>query len=113
MSQRTLEQEYNEDRDEENPVTRTINVIAGAFEKGGMTKSARKKHLQEVLNVSSGRIKKLMLALPPTLEIVFSNFDLEGIMPRHDDPMMISAIMVNADVKMVFVDQGSSVNIIF
>ena len=34
-------------------------------------------------------------------------------MPRHDDPMVISAIMVNAEVKRVFVDQGSSANIIF
>ena len=46
-----------------------------------MTKSARKKHLQEVLNVSLGRIKKPMSTLPPMLEIVFPSSDLESVIP--------------------------------
>ena len=48
-----------------------------------------------------------------TPEIVFSSFDLEGVILRHDDTMVISAVMVNAEIKMVFVDQGSTANIIF
>ena len=51
--------------------------------------------------------------LPPTPEIVFSSSDLEGVMSGHNDPMVISVIMVNTKVKKVFVDQGSSANIIF
>ena len=74
---------------------------------------APKKHLQEVLNVSLGKIKKPSPTLPPTPEIVFSYSDLEGVIPRHDDPMVISAAMVNAEVKRVFVDQGSSADILF
>ena len=62
---------------------------------------ARKKHLQEVLNVSLRRIKKPTLTLPPTLEIVFSSSNLEGIILGNDDPMVIFAIMVNTEVKRV------------
>ena len=39
-----------------------------------------------------------------TPEIIFSNSDLQGVVPGHDDPMVISAIMVNVEVKQVFVD---------
>ena len=46
-------------------------------------------------------------------EITFSSSDLEGVIPGHDDPMIISVGMVNVEVKMVFVDQGSSADIIF
>ena len=35
------------------------------------------------------------------------------MIPGHDDPMVISAAMVNAEVKRVFVDQGSSADILF
>lgn len=48
-----------------------------------------------------------------TPEIVFSSSNLEGIIIGHNDPMIISAIMVNAEVKRVFVNQGSSTDIIF
>ena len=111
-SQRTSELEGNQGNDEEQ-ITRTVNVIADGFAGGGMTKSSWKKHLQEVLNVSSGKIKKTSPTLPPTLEIVFSCSNLEGVIPGHDDLMVISAAMVNAEVKRVFFDQGSSANILF
>ena len=77
-----------------------------------MTKSARKRHLQEVLSLSVTRMKKLH-KLFATPEIVFSSSDFEGVVLRHDDPMIISAKMVNAEVKRVFIDQGSSADIIF
>ena len=34
-----------------------------------------------------------------TLEIVFSSYDLEGVVPGHDDLMVIYAKMVNVEVK--------------
>ena len=111
-SQRTSELERNQGNDEEQ-ITRTVNVIAGGFAGGRTIKLSWKKYLQEVLNVSSGKIKKPSLTLPPTLEIVFSCSDLEGVIPGHDDPMMISATMVNTEIKRVFVDQGSSADILF
>ena len=57
ISQRASEIEGNQGNDEEQ-ITRTINVITGGFARGGTTKSSQKKHLQEILNVSSGKIKK-------------------------------------------------------
>ena len=51
--------------------------------------------------------------LSPTFEIVFSSSDLEGVIPGLDNPMIISAVMVNVEVKRVFVDHGSSADIIF
>ena len=51
--------------------------------------------------------------LSTTPEIVFSSSDFEEVVPVHDDPMIISAKMVNAEVKRVFIDQGSSAEIIF
>ena len=48
-----------------------------------------------------------------TSEIIFSSSDLEGVISGHDDPMVILAVMVNAEVKLVFIDQGSFADIIF
>lgn len=48
-----------------------------------------------------------------TPEIVFSNSDLEGVVPRHDDPMVISSKMVNTVVKRAFIDQVSFADITF
>ena len=63
-------------------VIRTINIIVG----GGTMKSAGKKHLQEVLSLSSEKMK--MTHKPSsTPEIVFSSSDLNGIVLGHDDPM--------------------------
>ena len=39
-----------------------------------------------------------------TPKIVFSSSDLKGIIPGHDDPIIILAVMVNTEVKKVFVD---------
>lgn len=38
---------------------------------------------------------------------------MSKIVAEHNDPMVISAIMMNAKVKRVFINQGSSANIIF
>ena len=61
-------------------------------------KSTCKKHLHEVLSLSSRKMK-MTQKLSATLEIVFSSSDLEGVIPRHDEPMIISAVMVNVEVK--------------
>ena len=62
--------------------------------------------------MSSKKTKK-MHKPSPTPKIVFSNSNIEGIVPRYNDPMIISTVIVNVEVKRVFVDQGSSADIIF
>ena len=69
--------------------------------------------MQEVLSVSSRKIKKPALTSQPAPDIVFSSSDLEGVIPGHDDLIVISAAMVNAEVKRVFVDQGNLADILF
>ena len=45
--------------------------------------------------------------------ISFSDEDYHGISPNHDDPLVISAVVANVEVRRVFVDQGSSADIMF
>ena len=88
---------------EDEVVTRTINVIAGMFMGGNTIKSTQKKHCYEVLSLLSEKMKKTHKP-SPTPEIVFSSFELERIIPRHNNPMIISTKIVNAEVKRVVVD---------
>ena len=91
-NQRILELEKaREDQEEAEAVIRNINVIAGGFVGGSMMKSTRKKHLQEVLSLTLEKMKKTYKP-SSTLEIVFSSSDLEGTIPSHDDPIIISAL---------------------
>ena len=79
---------------------------------GTITKLAHKKHIQEVFNFVNSKDEEGIQALFHP-RIVFSSSDLEGVILGHNDHMIISVMMVNADLKRVFVDQGSSIDIIF
>ena len=102
-SQKISEDFLDQEAREKETITRTINVIAGGFAGGGATKLAHKKHLQEVLSLSATKMKKAHKPFS-TPKIVFSNSDLGGVIPGHDDPMVISVKMVNAKVKQVFIN---------
>ena len=45
--------------------------------------------------------------------ITFSDSDLEGCQPPHDDPLVVRAVVANKTVHRVLVDNGSSADIIF
>lgn len=45
--------------------------------------------------------------------ITFLDNDYRPTNPKTDDPMLISAIIANVEVKHVFIDQGSSTDILF
>ena len=77
-----------------------------------MIKFSCKKHLQEVISLSFEKMKRTQKP-SPIPKIIFSSLDLEEVIPGHHDPMIISAMVVNAEVKRVLVDQGSSADIIF
>ena len=59
--------------------------------------------VRNMLSILTTKMKKPH-KLPTTPEIVFSNSDFEKVVPGHDDPMIILAKMVNAEVKTVFID---------
>ncbi|XP_074588641.1 uncharacterized protein LOC141844506 [Curcuma longa] len=79
---------------------------------GGATDSdshrARKAHSRqlEVYGVGRGRQGE-----GPILG--FGPQDLEGVEVPHDDALVVHATIANYDIARVFVDTGSSVNIIF
>ena len=101
-SQKVSDEIQDYENQEDELITRTINVIAGRFAGGGVTKSAHKEHLQKVLSLS---VAKMKVHKPSTiLEFVFSNADFEEVVPGHDDPMVILAKMVNVEVKRVLID---------
>ena len=102
-SQKVSEEILDYENREDELITRTINVIAGAFAGGRATKLTRTKHLQEVLSLSTAKMKKVHKP-STTLEIVFSSSDFEEVVLGHDNLMVISAKMVNAEVKRVFID---------
>ncbi|XP_016164646.1 uncharacterized protein LOC107607183 [Arachis ipaensis] len=77
----------------------------GGFAGGGLTKSSRKRHLKEVYQVGSDG--------PDLPTISFTREDGQGIMPGHDDPVVITMILTNAHFHITIVDQGSSVDILF
>ncbi|XP_015962360.1 uncharacterized protein LOC107486329 [Arachis duranensis] len=90
----------DEDRRDPPPQTpeRHIHTISGGFAGGGLTKSSRKRHLKRVHQVGNES---------PDLPIIsFTKKDRQGIMPRHDDLVVITMILANANLHRTLVDQG-------
>ncbi|XP_072090574.1 uncharacterized protein [Arachis hypogaea] len=84
---------------------RHVHMISGGFEGGGFTMSSRKRHLKRVYQVGN--------ETPDLPTILFTKEDGQGIMPGHDDPVVITMILANANLHRTLVDQGSSADILF
>lgn len=76
-----------------------------------MLNAAQKKHLREILSVSRHTSCKKGKTLCPC--ITFGEHDYGPTAPDHDDPLVISGVLANYKVKRIFIDQGSSADIIF
>ncbi|XP_057721038.1 uncharacterized protein LOC130935349 [Arachis stenosperma] len=98
-----------DDADRRDPPPQTperhIHMISGGFAGGGLTKSSRKRHLKRVYQVESES--------PDLPTISFTKEDGQGVIPEHDDPVVITMILANAHLHRTLVDQGSSVDILF
>ncbi|XP_061352734.1 uncharacterized protein LOC133297584 [Gastrolobium bilobum] len=93
---------------------RVINMISGGLSGGGETANARKKHLKQCLAVAGKVISKAKHSPGPTRpQIVWDASDLGDVLPGHDDPLVIQAIIANFGVNRVFIDHGSSADILF
>ncbi|XP_061350973.1 uncharacterized protein LOC133296033 [Gastrolobium bilobum] len=93
---------------------RVISIISDGLSGGSETANARKKHLKQCLAVAGKVISKVKvdsgLAKP---KIVWDYNDLGDVLPEHDDPIVIQAIIANFGVNRVFVDHGSSADTLF
>ncbi|XP_070036428.1 uncharacterized protein [Nicotiana tomentosiformis] len=86
---------------------RTVNVTSGGEEVNGVTYTSAKKTAK--FTVTHGK------RVRQTLEedsITFDDVDADGLMIPHNDALVISLLIHDTNVKRVFIDPGSSVNII-
>ncbi|XP_073121089.1 uncharacterized protein [Henckelia pumila] len=61
----------------------------------------------------SGRARKSHISCPTDPNISFGRKDLKDVVVPHNDPLLVTLTIANYDVARIFVDTGSSVNIIF
>ncbi|XP_073133898.1 uncharacterized protein [Henckelia pumila] len=89
------------------PARGIINIISGGPTDGDSNR-ARKTSSQKLINME---IDNQTVNTGPTLS--FGPEDLKGVSSNHNDALVIRAIVANYDVAPIFVDLGSSVNVLF
>ncbi|XP_073122044.1 uncharacterized protein [Henckelia pumila] len=81
-------------------------MIAGGSADGDSNRARKSWSKKEIMGVEAKK--------PDSCPIItFGPEDLEGVCFCHNDAQIIQAWVVNYDIKRVFVDSGSSVNVIF
>nr|XP_016487688.1 PREDICTED: uncharacterized protein LOC107807762 [Nicotiana tabacum] len=86
---------------------RTVNVISGGEEVNGVTYTAAKKTSK--FTVTHGKRVRQVLVED---NITFDDADADGLIIPHNDPLVISLLIHDSNVKRVLIDPGSSMNII-
>ncbi|XP_073041970.1 uncharacterized protein [Primulina eburnea] len=88
------------------PTLGIIHMISGGATDGDSGR-ARKAH--------GRRLESLALDLAPKTDpaISFGPEDLKGVVAPHNDALLVTLTIANYDVARIFVDTGSSVNILF
>ncbi|XP_073120802.1 uncharacterized protein [Henckelia pumila] len=90
----------------EGPAKGVINMIFGGSTDGDSNRARKSWSRRESLGVEEGR-----RGSGPV--ITFGPRYLEGVNLPHNDALLIQARIANYDVRRVFIDSGSSMNIIF
>ncbi|XP_073137783.1 uncharacterized protein [Henckelia pumila] len=85
-----------------------INMISGGTTDGDSGR-ARKAHGHRLENLEVNS----QLSCPTDPSISFGREDLKDVVIPHNDPLLVTLTIANYDVAHIFVDTGSSVNIIF
>ncbi|XP_073119830.1 uncharacterized protein [Henckelia pumila] len=83
-----------------------INMTSGGSTDGDSNRARKSWSKREVLGIEARRPD-------PCPVVTFGPEDLEGVCLPHNDALLIRAQVANYDIRRVFVDSGSSVNVIF
>ncbi|XP_057755997.1 uncharacterized protein LOC130975189 [Arachis stenosperma] len=86
---------------------RHVHMIHDRLAGGEISKSSRERHLKDIYHVAE---KKEASDIPA---ITFTKEDASSITSGHDDPMVITIILANANLHRTLIDQGSSADILF
>ncbi|XP_073136825.1 uncharacterized protein [Henckelia pumila] len=81
-------------------------MISGGSTDGDSNRARKSWSKRKVLGIEARRPD-------PCPVITFGPEDLEGVCLPHNDALLIRAQVTNYDIRRVFVDSGSSVNVIF
>jgi len=91
----------------EMPVHGEVHTISGGFSRGGPTASQRKKYARPVMSVEAFEDHL------PDVDITFTKEDLRDVVPHDNDPIVVSLVTAGRMVHRVWVDQGSSTDVMF
>ncbi|XP_073271555.1 uncharacterized protein [Primulina huaijiensis] len=94
---------------EDNHPTRGIMHMISGGATDGDSRRARKAHGRRLENFEISRGADL----PQDPVISFGPEDLRGVVTPHNDALVVTATVANYDVARIFIDDGSSVNILF
>ncbi|XP_073017906.1 uncharacterized protein [Primulina eburnea] len=94
-----------EQRKKSPPVVGTIKMISGGSTDGDSNRARKSRSRRECLEVEGSRKSEAVIS--------FGSEDLRGVNLPHNDALVIQARVANYDILRVFVDSGSSVNVIF
>ncbi|XP_073120615.1 uncharacterized protein [Henckelia pumila] len=91
-----------------NPTRGMIHMISGGTTDGDSGR-ARKAYGRRIENFEISKV----LNLPQDPIISFGPEDLRGVAAPHNDALVVTVTISNYDVAKIFVDSGSSVNVLF
>lgn len=89
------------------PTMDKINVISGGENMVGDSNATQKTYAHLMLHMDS--LEKVLEDEDP---IIFTPRDQGDVLLPHDDPLVISAIIAKHLVERIFVDNGSSMNLL-
>lgn len=104
--QRNQYNQPNKEKKGESAEVRVIKMISGGATDGDSNRARKAWSRVESLGIGSRE-----RAEGPTIS--FGSKDLEDVATPHNDALVIHARMANHEVRRIFVDSGSSVNVIF
>ncbi|XP_073123141.1 uncharacterized protein [Henckelia pumila] len=95
-----------EDRTRDGPSRGVINMISRGSTDGDSNRARKSWSKREVLGLEARKVTSCPV-------ISFGPEDLKDVVTPHNDALLIQARVANYDIRRVFVDSGSSVNVIF